>query len=305
MSDVDVTPVAALPAGDVAAVLALARDAEAVDGVRPLSEQTELALRRADAGAGRHLLARGTDGDVAGYARVDADAGDGATAELVVHPARRRQGVGRALLAAVESTAGTGRLQVWAHGGHPGAAALAASRGYRAGRSLWVMRRPLTGDLPAVTVPDGVRLRPFRPGEDDETWVAVNAAAFAAHPEQGAMTLRDLRERMAEPWFDPEGFLVAEDAATGEMLGFHWTKVHRHSGGGAVGEVYVVGVSPSAQGLGLGRVLTLAGLHHLSDIGLRHVMLYVEADNAPALAVYSALGFTHDDADTDVLYTRP
>jgi mycothiol synthase len=121
------------------------------------------------------------------------------------------------------------------------------------------------------------------------------------------MTRADLDQRMAEPWFDPAGFFVAQAhgdgaAAAGDLLGFHWTKVH--PGEPPHGEVYVVGVSPKAQGLGLGRLLSLTGLHHLAGLGLREVVLYVEADNAPAIAVYSRLGFTHADADTHVMYRR-
>ena len=82
------------------------------------------------------------------------------------------------------------------------------------------------------------------------------------------------------------------------MVGFHWTKQHSP----ALGEVYVVGIDPSAQGQGLGTVLTLAGLHHLTDLGVAEILLYVESDNAPAVAVYSGLGFTHVRADTHVMY---
>ena len=70
------------------------------------------------------------------------------------------------------------------------------------------------------------------------------------------------------------------------------------------GEVYVVGIAPDAQGGGLGRLLTLTGLHHLAGRGLGEVILYVEADNAPAVAVYERLGFTHAGADTHVMYAR-
>jgi mycothiol synthase len=218
-----------------------------------------------------------------------------------VHPGARRRGLGRALVRAAEAASPDGRLRLWSHGDHPAAGALSASLGYERIRSLWLMRRDLPLPQPQVTLPAGVVLRAFRPGLDDETWVALNARAFADHPEQGAMTLADLHARMAEPWFDAEGFLVAQDTATGEMLGFHWTKVHG-DGHEPIGEVYVVGVSPSAQGRGLGRVLTLAGLHHLRDAGLRTVILYVESDNAAALRVYTGLGFEH--ADTDVMYAR-
>ena len=68
--------------------------------------------------------------------------------------------------------------------------------------------------------------------------------------------------------------------------------------------MYVVGVSPRAQGGGLGRLLTLTGLQHLAARGLDEVLLYVEADNAPAVAVYGRLGFTHAAADTHVQYAR-
>ena len=298
-----------VPDADVESVLALVRAAAEADGRRPLSEHTELRLRRGGEAPARQVLAR-VRGELAGYADVDPGSGDpdggdpgedGAVAELVVHPSHRRAGVGSELLAAAQDVAPGGRVRVWAHGNHPGAVALASAFGYEPVRSLWLMRRPLTEPLPAYDVPGGVVLRAFRPGEDDDAWVAVNARAFASHPEQGAMTGRDLAERMAEPWFDPQGFLVAQDAATGELLGFHWTKVHAN-GARPVGEVYVVGVDPAAQGRRLGVTLTLAGLHHLRDSGLDEVILYVEADNAPALSVYSHLGFTR--ADSDVLYGR-
>jgi mycothiol synthase len=154
-----------------------------------------------------------------------------------------------------------------------------------------------------------VRLRTFRPGEDDEAWLEVNAQAFADHPEQGSWTPEDLHARMAESWFDPQGFLLAEeDGPDGrpELVGFHWTKVHGdvgdHHGHELLGEVYVVGVRPDQQGRGLGRALTVAGLRYLRGLGLPQAMLYVESDNAPAKAVYSGLGFSH--WDTDVMFLR-
>jgi mycothiol synthase len=172
-------------------------------------------------------------------------------------------------------------------------------------RDLWVLRRDLA-DLPALPSgdDDGTLVRTFRVGEDEDAWLAVNAEAFAHHPEQGRMTRADLDERMSQPWFDPAGFFVAERG--GRLVGFHWTKVHgSRVTDGAYGEVYVVGVSPSAQGGGLGRRLTLTGLHHLAARGLGQVLLYVEADNAPAVAVYQRLGFIHAAADTHVQYARP
>ena len=124
------------------------------------------------------------------------------------------------------------------------------------------MRRSLAGLTETPSGAGAVPLRSFRPGDEAEV-LRVNAAAFAHHPEQGSMDADELAERMAEPWFDPAGLLVAADGD--RLLGFHWTK--RHSA--TLGEVYVVGIDPASQGLGLGKVLVDAGLRHLRDGGAR------------------------------------
>ena len=136
----------------------------------------------------------------------------------------------------------------------------------------------------------GSGLRAYRPGADDEAWLQVNARAFHDHPDQGRWSLDDLRLRQREPWFDPAGFLIAEDP-DGRILGFHWTKVH-DDGTHRTGEVYVLGVDPDAQGTGLGAALTTAGLRHLQQAGLQQVMLYVDEDNPRAVALYRRLNFT-------------
>jgi mycothiol synthase len=153
-------------------------------------------------------------------------------------------------------------------------------------------------DEPAL--PAGVTIRTFRPGADEEAWLAVNRRAFAHHPEQGSWTLADLRLRESEAWFDPAGFFLAE--RDGRLAGFHWTKVHPDGGdgGGPIGEVYVLGVDPGQQGGGLGRGLTLAGLVHLRRLGLADVMLYVDESNTAAVRMYTALGFTL--WSTDAMY---
>jgi mycothiol synthase len=275
-----------------AEVRALADAATSVDGVGPVSEHVLLSLKATPAGA-RHLLL-GPAGQLKGYAYRQ-DGPDVREVELVVHPDHRGSGHGRALLEAAATGSPGGAVLVWAHGDHPAARALARSLGYRPVRTLLQLRRPLE-DFDAPAFPAGASLRTFRPGTDDAEWLRLNARAFAHHPEQGRTTRADLQARMDEPWFDPKGFLIAE--RDGVMIGFHWTKVHP----GGLGEVYVVGVDPDLHSQGLGRALTLAGLRHLHAQGLRTVLLYVEADNAPALAIYRRLGFK--DWSIDVMYAR-
>ncbi|MDQ0991687.1 mycothiol synthase [Streptomyces sp. V3I7] len=277
------------------AVLGLLAEAARVDGQQPVSEQGRLQLRgEAREGVSHLLLTAG--GELVGYAQLeDTDPVEAPAAELVVHPAHRGHGHGRALGSALLAASGK-RLRVWAHGGHSAARHLAQVLGLTMFRELRQMRRSLTDlELPEPKLPDGVTVRPFVPGQDDEAWLAVNAAAFAHHPEQGSLTQRDLDDRKAAVWFDPAGFFLAE--REGRLVGFHWTKVHAEEG---LGEVYVLGVAPGAQGGGLGNALTLTGLRHLAAQGMPTAMLYVDADNKAAVSVYERLGFvTHE---TDLMY---
>lgn len=274
-------------------VLALIEEAARTDGTTAVSEQGRLQLRGGPREGIRHFLL--TDGGrLAGYGQLeDTDPVEAPAAELVIHPALRGRGHGRALGTALLAASGK-RIRVWAHGGKSAARHLAQVLGLTLFRELRQLRRPLAqGDpLPEPVLPPGVTVRTFVPGADDTAWLAANAAAFAHHPEQGALTQRDLNDRIAQPWFDPKGFFLAE--REGELVGFHWTKIHRAE---RLGEVYVLGVRPGAQGGGLGKALTAIGLRHLADAGLPTAMLYVDADNPAALAVYEGLGFATHEVD--------
>ncbi len=277
------------------AVLGLLAAAARADGQQAVSEQGRLQLRGGAREGVSHLLLH-VDGALVGYAQLeDTDPVEAPAAELVVHPAHRGHGHGRALGTALLAASGK-RLRVWAHGGHSAARHLSQVLGLTLFRELRQMRRPLTGfELPEPVLPEGVTVRTFVPGEDDAAWLAVNAEAFAHHPEQGSLTQRDLDARTGEPWFDPRGFFLAE--REGRLIGFHWTKVHAEE---RLGEVYVLGVRPGAQGGGLGKALTLIGLRHLAAQGLPTAMLYVDADNKAAVSVYERLGFT--TYETDLMY---
>jgi mycothiol synthase len=282
----------ALSPDQTEAVLGLLAEATRSDGQSAVSEQGRLQLRGGPREGVSHLLLSVGD-ELVGYAQLeDTDPVEAPTAELVVHPAHRGHGHGRALGSALLAASGK-RLRVWAHGGHPAARHLTQVLGLTLFRELRQMRRSLTDlELPEPVLPEGMMVRTFVPGADDAAWLAANAAAFAHHPEQGSLTQRDLDDRKAQPWFDPCGFFLAFRGD--ELVGFHWTKVHQRE---QLGEVYVVGVRPGAQGGGLGKALTTIGLRHLAGRGLPTAMLYVDADNEAAVSVYERLGFVTYEAD--------
>lgn len=272
---------------------ALAARATASDGADPLNEEARFALRGDSA---RHLLHH--DGDALdGYLQWQPGY---RTGQLVVDPAHRGTGVGRGLVAELEALAqgsrqagaeGDPTVAIWAFGDLPAARGFAAALGWVASRGLLIMERTL-GGVGTAEVPDGLTVRGYTPS-DAEQFLAVNAAAFAHHPEQGALDAAGLAARSAESWFDPDGLLLGFDSEG--LAGFHWTKIVA-----GVGEVYVLGVAPRAQGRGYGKVLLQAGLSHLEKAGADHVVLYVDMAEPVAVRMYESAGF--HVAHRDVLY---
>ena len=298
-------------------VMRIVRVTTEADKVAPLSEQVLLAIRQEsheDSSEPRdssvHFLAYGGP-RLAGYAHLERPMDhQGSTAEIVTDPSHRRAGVATALIRNLEQALEpqAEALRLWSHGDLASARAFATRNGYSNVRELWQMRRPLgsgLSSLPPALVPEGFRTRHFVVGRDEQAWLRFNARAFIDHPEQGRMTRHDLDRRIAEPWFDPQGFILIEDIRDPQavLAASHWTKVvvgpdPRTS----TGEVYVVGVDPAYQGMGLGRTATILGLAHLRQKGLTEAMLYVDADNWAALTTYRRLDF--DRSGVDIMYSR-
>ena len=196
---------------------------------------------------------------------------------------------------------GGGRVTWWVHGAADHDDEIARAAGFELERELLQLRvpLPLQGSL---DWPNGVTVVRFMPARRAD-WIAVNNRAFAADPEQGGWTIETLHLREAEPWFDPDGFLLAFD--DGALVGFCWTKLHparppREPD--VLGEIYVIGTDPAHQGRGLGRALTSAGLEWLAAHGARVGMLFVDAANAAAVGLYRSLGFV--DHRVDRAYAR-
>jgi len=188
------------------------------------------------------------------------------------------------------AAAGPPTVEIWAKPAQPWHLAIAEQRSLTELRALHQMRCA----LPVAIEP--IPSRAYRP-DDLEGVLAVNNRAFHAHPDQGNQTVESLRATMAEPWFRPEGLRVYE--RDGRIAGFCWTKIHAprpsptepDTFSSPLGEIYVIGIDPDFHGQGLGAPMTAAGLHWLHEQGLGTGMLYVEADNVPAVRTYERLGF--------------
>jgi mycothiol synthase len=285
-------------------LVAFVTEVAAEHGVRPLSDHLWLDLTGGGAPGFLAVTAHGAD-RMLGLAQVSS-ANDGVVLEVATRPDDAGSGVGSHDLrdpgldvdlelaldladTAIDAVTrrGGGRLTWWVDGAdeHTDArmAALAAEHGLAPVRRLYEMRRPLPHpDRAAVTT------RSFVPGTDDDAWLTVNNRAFADHGEQGGWTRDTLALRLAEPWFDPDGFRLHEH--DGRLLAFCWTKIH-HEEQPPVGEIYVIAVDPDAHGRGLGRELTLAGLDSIAARGVTLASLHVDAGNTPALRLYERLGF--------------
>ncbi|SDI91712.1 mycothiol synthase [Frankineae bacterium MT45] len=268
----------------------LAAAVERRDGAPPLSDDALLHLGDP---ARLHLTATDGSARLTGYAQLNDGAAEVLGDRVTV----------AALLAELEGLSPA--LTVWSHGRRSPVAAAAGERGYRTGRVLWQLRS--TNDAPvasgATDGPADVTIRPFVVGQDEEELLRINRSAFVDLPDQGGWTRADLEDRFAADWFDATGLLVAErtepgaepgtGAGTGELLGFHWTKVHP----GNLGEVYILAVAPEAQGMRLGRILLQAGLGHLRQRGTDGVLLYVDDSNQTALRLYEQNGFSRFNQD--------
>jgi mycothiol synthase len=230
---------------EVNGVLKLVAAAEPIDRMRALNEAALLRLRRPHPTT-KHLLISEHE-DLVGYAQLESGT-EWSAGQLLVSPDHRQRGIGTLLLQRLLMESSS-PLRVWAMGDTPAARALATAAGMTRQRELLIMERGLDDELPEPVVPSDVEIRTFVPGQDEQQWLRVNAAAFAGHPEQALIDSDDLADRMAEPWFDPKGFFVATINDT--MVGFHWTKQHQDQ----LGEVYVLGITPSAAGRGLGKAL--------------------------------------------------
>lgn len=286
-------------------VLDLISAAADFDGAPPIAEHIVLHLRHGGDKDDRHLILE-MEGKIIGYAHIDlTDTVAGSSAELVIHPEFRGQGYGQSLLSEIARITSP---RLWSHGDLESARKLALGNGFGKVRTVLQLRRSLEQPLPKLS--SEIVIRTFLPSLDEQSWLALNNRSFLGHPEQSDWSLADLEHRMMEKWFDPSGFFIATQNQA--LIAFCWTKIHgahahwqgdeESHGHDPIGEIYAMGVDPTARGEGLGRTLTISGLAFLRAKGLRSAMLYVDEKNSSAISLYKSLGFI--EWGRDVMYTK-
>lgn len=177
------------------------------------------------------------------------------------------------------------RLELWLRAATLPEVDAASRLGLVVARTALVMMCRLADVVGVASPPAGVAVRPWRPGDDP----GVVAVLASAHPRQGRpWTGDELARRRTADWFRPEDLLVAEDLELGELVGIHWMKRRDPR----VGEVHNLALRPHAQGRGVGGALLDAGLAHLAAVGCEEVVLWVDAANEAAVALYASRAFT-------------
>ena len=251
------------------------------DGHPPLSEHKVTTL-------GRHRNLVGVWSDDAGLCLVAVaarHAGDGHWAiEAALAPRRRTADDEESAIERAIGLVSTGEARsFWAF--RPGQVDAADRLGYDRARAVLRMSGPMpTAALGSVP---GISIGPMT-GCDIDAIVDLNNRAFANHREQGSMTVDRFRSLMTLAWFDPAGVHVARSGE--RIVGFCVTKHEEH----AVGEVYLLAVSPDQAGSGIGRALAQRGFAELADRGAVTAQAWVDAANQPAVGLYQAMGLAED-----------
>ncbi len=222
----------------------------------------------------------------------------------VVHPHRRRRGLGRRLLEtlydrAVERLVELEQGPVYFNGSarevESDRQALFEGLGMTPVRYYVNLARPINNGLPPVEMPNGFRLRTFDPERDLEEVCRVDNLAFQDHWGFVGFPLAEFRHWVHQPHFRPELWLLAEETASGQIVGIGLNKIDPDwiaQTGRQEGYVNTLGVLREHRQQGLGTALLAKSLHVLRRAGMEAAHLHADAENLTgAVRLYERLGF--------------
>lgn len=297
-SAVEISTVDSLTQDQQEQVFNIVKHATQVDLVNPLNEHAELHLKHGGDKPISHILAT-AEGKVVGYGHLDqTDLVSGPAAEIVVDPEFRNQGIAKLILRKIEELSNPKPLRLWAHGNVPAAKQFTKNLNYEPIREIIQLKLSLLNVISDLNFANEYKVSTYQGDEDNETILQINKNSFSKLPDQAAWNSQDLKLRLNEHWFDPEGLLILrKDIAP---VAFCWTKIHTHDEAEhqPLGEIYVLAVLPEFQNRGLGKQLMFWGLQHLRKKGLSEAILYVDAKNLKAMKIYQEIGFVHSGSDT-------
>ena len=237
------------------------------------------------------MLWEETDGRLVAYALM---APPSTVLTFQVHPQARGSGLEAQVLAwanaeAHEQASRRGRtFSLWCrcHAYEPERRTLLEGAGFSPlpARDLRLLRS-LDTPLPMFHLPADFTLRAGVQGEELEQYQELHKAVF-----DGISMGLDYHQ---SPAYEPDLDLIAVDAP-GTFAALCLCELHQvadSSGEYTVGEIGVIGTRPTHQRQGLGRVLLLTGLYRLKQRGATRVYLETEQAEAPALRLFTSLGF--------------
>ena len=150
------------------------------------------------------------------------------------------------------------------------------------------MRRKSLQDLPDTQVPDGFDLRSFRVG-DEAGWAKLMTGAIGDWDEQSTA-----KEFLGDPGVQADGifFLISSGLYIATATD---KRVHQSE----LGYLHMVAVAPSFRGRRLGRLISLAVLHHMRERGCQQAILDTDDFRLPAIRTYLGLSFVPDHVEAD------
>ncbi len=226
--------------------------------------------------------------------------------EGVVHPERRGEGIGTALLTWQEErgqqflstldASAPALLAVAAWNSVQSSCQLAQENGYRTIRSWLELERELDHALPTPALPEGYRIESYIGNE--EAARAVHNDAFRDHWGSQPVSKEEwLRDNQRGPTRTDLSFVIKAPSSNGSdtvVATIICAVPHEdwHARGRRFGYIQVVGVTSHARGMGLATALIAHALHCFKHEALDLAVLSVDAESLTgAVALYERLGF--------------